>query len=302
MQAFFVEPGVELYSQRSQVPAYFCDHALYALRSQSTHGLSAGQVEIPVAVLPGHLLPYLHDIVPVVAVLWKWLIPAQRLGIASINARAELAHLGAGVVDVILPLDLVARRRQHVSQGVADDRVAGRGDSDRPGGIGADKFDLPPPSLANVHIAPTLPCGQDHLHLRHHPGRIQRKVDVPWPSHLDLAHERGRWDMFNYPSSNLAGGHPRLPRQAQADRRSVIAVAGLARAIHDDRRHLKRRQCAFLLRTLQSRDNQHCNPITNKFRMHCFIVHWSFLTLYGTTLLIACARLAAGMKPRRLPR
>ena len=49
---------------------------------------------------------------------------AERLQIAPVEGLSEGAHLRAGVVDVVFPLDVPAGGGQHARQGVAQHGVA----------------------------------------------------------------------------------------------------------------------------------------------------------------------------------
>jgi hypothetical protein len=93
----------------------------------------------------------------VVAVVGKGLVLAEGLGVTGVEALAELAHLGAGVVDVVLPLDLKPRGLQHAGQGVADDGVSCRPDGDGASRVGADELDLDALPSAEIDVAPILP-------------------------------------------------------------------------------------------------------------------------------------------------
>ncbi len=79
----------------------------------------------------------LGDVLALVAVLGRLLAAPRRL-----DGRCETLHLRAGVVVVVLALDLVPGEREHASDGVAVRPVPRRRDGDRPGRVRGDHLDL----------------------------------------------------------------------------------------------------------------------------------------------------------------
>ena len=77
----------------------------------------------------------------------------EQLGIAGIKGGGEEVELGAGVVDIELPLHRVAGGREHIGQAVAQRGVARAAIVDGAGGIGAHIFHLPALALAAVAVA-----------------------------------------------------------------------------------------------------------------------------------------------------
>ncbi len=67
-----------------------------------------------------------------------WLLPAP----ACLDRRAEEVHLSAGVVVVILALDVVARETEQPRDGVSVGAVARGGNGDRAGRVRRDHLDL----------------------------------------------------------------------------------------------------------------------------------------------------------------
>ena len=84
-------------------------------------------------------LRQLADVVALVAVLGRLLPAPDRL-----DRLAELVHLRARVVVVVLALDLVAAELEEAGERVADRAVPRRGDDDRPGRVRRDHLDLHP--------------------------------------------------------------------------------------------------------------------------------------------------------------
>src|SRR5439155_18319838 len=93
----------------------------------------------------------LFDVVAAVAVLVR-LLPMP----TCLDRGAELLHLGAGVVVVVLALDLVACELEQAGHRVAVGAVPRRGDRDRAGRVRGDHLDLDPLAagrLAGAKIA-----------------------------------------------------------------------------------------------------------------------------------------------------
>ena len=77
------------------------------------------------------------DVLAAVAVL-GWLLSAPD----GVDGRAEEVHLRAGVVVVVLALDVVAGELEQPGDGVAVGAVPRGGDGDRPGRVRRDELDL----------------------------------------------------------------------------------------------------------------------------------------------------------------
>jgi len=68
--------------------------------------------------------------------------PSMRSARPRLDRLPEAAHLGAGVVHVVLALDPVAGPLEDACQGVAVGGMAGRGDRHRPGRVGAHELQV----------------------------------------------------------------------------------------------------------------------------------------------------------------
>ena len=213
VQALLVEPGVEFYSQFLQVLSCLNEALRHSLLAQGPSGFQARHTEEAVTVFFGKLLSHFRDVLSLVAILWEWLVPAQGLGIAHVDTVAEMAHLGSRIVDIVFPLHLKARRAQNGRQGIADNRVAGGGDRDRPCGVGAHKLDLNRLALPKLKFAEILPFLEDGFDLRRQPRWGQRKVDIAWSRYFDLAQERCLWEVSGHLCGDLSRGHPYLSCQ-----------------------------------------------------------------------------------------
>jgi hypothetical protein len=96
------------------------------------------------------------NVIPLVAVL-RGLLPVPN----GRDRGAETLHLRAGVVVVVLALDLVPRELEQPRDRVADGAVASRRDRNRPGRVGRDHLDLHLLALLRRAGAIVRACGQD---------------------------------------------------------------------------------------------------------------------------------------------
>jgi len=94
-----------------------------------------------------------------------------------VEGFGEDAHLGAGVVDVVLALDVVAGGCEDAGEGVAKDGAAAVADLQGAGGVGGDELDLQLLSVADVDGAPGVGVGEDVVDLFALPVRGETQVD-----------------------------------------------------------------------------------------------------------------------------
>jgi hypothetical protein len=176
----------------------------------------------------GDLLGELAYVVARVAVLGR-LLPAR----PREDRLAEPVDLTAGVVEVVLALDLVADEAQDPPQCVAVRRVAAARGGQRPGRVGGDELDLDP--LARLGLAAAVAvAGRQHRGRRRGvPGVGEEDVEEAGPGDLHalepLAEPLGQ--LLAELLRDLA--RRRLQRRGQ-QHRSVggeIAEAGLARLL-----------------------------------------------------------------------
>ena len=97
--------------------------------------------------LDGVGVALLEELVALAVVAHQVVVGLIPLGLGEVRlveglvGPGEHRQLAAGVVDVVVGLDVVARKGEHAGQRVADDRVAGAADVDRPGRVRAGVFD-----------------------------------------------------------------------------------------------------------------------------------------------------------------
>ncbi len=125
------------------------------------------------------------NIFALIAVFGESMRHAAQFAQARVNRAAERRHLVAGVVDVILALDIEARGAQHFGDRVAHGGAASVPDVQRPGRVGADELDLHLLSLAKPGSSEALLFGHDAVEHCIPAGRSQEKIDEAGAGDLD---------------------------------------------------------------------------------------------------------------------
>ena len=179
----------------------------------------------------------LGDVVALVAVLRRLLPAPDRL-----DRLAELRHLRARVVVVVLALDVVAGELEQARDRVADRAVARRGDRDRAGRVRGDHLDLH--LLGPLRRAAAEP-GSGLQHLRQglaEPVGREPEVDEAGAGDLRaldlLQAQRGGGQLL----AELARRALAHRRQLHRDVGRVVAVLGVVRPLQLDRRPGKLRE------------------------------------------------------------
>ena len=172
----------------------------------------------------------LDDVLAAVAVFGR-LLPAPD----RVDREAEALDLGAGVVVVVLALDLVAREREQAREGIADRTVARRRDRERAGRVGGDHLDLH--ALPRVCPAGTVVGAglEDLAEDLAEPGRSQPEVDEAGAGDLGALDLRKTGRRNHQLLGQLARRLPARGRELQRDVGGVVAVRRVARALQLDR-------------------------------------------------------------------
>ena len=176
------------------------------------------RVEVPAVVVEANL-----------GVIDQRLDLAGPLALEKVKARDHIGHLHAGVVDVILYLDLVTQLAQHSDERVTQHRVAQVSDVCRLVGIdvgvldddlAGDRCKASPRGPPQVHpVSPT----------------VETQVDVAPASDLCSSHAGNRRQLGHQFFRNLPRGLLELLRQRKSHRQRQLTERHLARLLDNDR-------------------------------------------------------------------
>ena len=148
----------------------------------------------------------------------------------------EPVDLGAVVVEIVFAQYVGALRRQQPAQRVADGGPAGTPDVDGSGRVGRDEFqvDLVPGQCVGVAevVAGVDDVVDDHGLRR----RLEAHVDEAGPGHLRRGDAVGLRQRLGQPSGQFTRVRADLFAELQRQVARVIAVLGVARPLHGDRR------------------------------------------------------------------
>ncbi|CAB4911598.1 unannotated protein [freshwater metagenome] len=222
------EVGVEDDPEVGQGGLDLGEHQLDAAYPEPLLLLVLGQVED--AGLRGHdLCTDVGDVVTGVAVLGH---RAARRG--GHQAAGEPVDLGPGVVEVVLPADLSPGRGEQPAQRVADRRPPGGPQGHRPGRVGRHEL--------QVHLQPGERVGAAvGLPRRHRvDGDLAQRaggeghVEEPRTGHVDPLDTGLLAQVGGQQLGHLAGRPAGLLGQLERHGGGVVAVLGVARALHHD--------------------------------------------------------------------
>src|SRR5579885_59482 len=203
------------------------------------HALARPRVEVDAEALERVLDPLPHvrdgiagqlgqlaDVLAAVAVLGRLAALAHRL-----DRRAEAVHLRAGVVVVVLALDVVAGELEQPRDRVAVRAVARRRDDDRPGRVGGDHLHLHPlPRIGE----PAAVAGVDLVERLDEEPVGEPQVEEARAGDLDGGDLLERPDPLGQLARALARGAAVGAGGAQRDVRRVVAVRGVVRPLEHD--------------------------------------------------------------------
>ena len=173
----------------------------------------------------------LGDVLALVAVL-GWLLPAPH----RLDRGVKALHLRAGVVVVVLALDVVAGECQKPRDRVAVRAVSRRGDRDGPGRIRGHHLDLDPLPLDGRGGPERLSRLADLPHAVREPGVRQPEVHESGTCGLGTLRQPVGDDTLRDLGRDLARRTPLQPRELERDVRRVVAVLGVARPFERDGR------------------------------------------------------------------
>ena len=177
-----------------------------------------------IAVEPRELV----DVLALVAAL-GWILAAP----ARLDRGAEELDLPAGVVEVVLALDLMTGKGEQARNGVAVGAVPRRADRERPCRIRRDELDLNPLGLSRLPAAVVWPDLCERLA---EPAGRQPEIDKARSGDvgtLDLVERPG---LLHELGRKVPRRAPVLWRALQRDVRRVVAVGRILRPLELDRR------------------------------------------------------------------
>ena len=189
----------------------------------------------------GHLRRPVGDVLALVAVLRHRLGPPCRAARESANS----SHLPAPVVDVVLPVDLVAAPLEDAAQGVAVGRPPAAAGVERAGGVGADELDVDPLAAAQVvaGVARRRPPSTTWRSTSCSQASVEAEVHEPGPGHRRPRPRSGGGsavEPVGDGGGQLAGRRPGGLGQGQGHVRRPVAVLGPGRALDGDGRRAAR--------------------------------------------------------------
>ena len=155
------------------------------------------------------------------------------------DGRAEVAHLGAEIVEVVLAGDRVAGRLEDPAQQIAHERAARVADVERSGRVRGYELDVHAVRRCGRNAAPGVRASQDGADDVRERRIRERDVDEPWRGHRH-GPDDGAWASSIGPE--LRGQRLRDPQRRHAARpgqlhrevRREVAVLGVRRAFDLD--------------------------------------------------------------------
>ncbi len=174
-------------------------------------------------------LGQLRDVVPEVAALRRLLTAATRL-----DGCAELVHLSARVVVVVLARHVVPRVLEEPRHGIAVRPVPGRGHRDRPRRVRRDHLHLHPLDLVRETRSVAIACVEDLAQRVPVPGRREPEVDEARAGDLGTLDAFQRLCLGNQLCGDLARGLLALGSELQRSVRRVVPVVAARRPLEVD--------------------------------------------------------------------
>ena len=202
VEALLAEPDVEAHPKQLQVAPDLRHYFFQAQLAQFGYRLFRGEGEKAVFLLGDNLLRQLDHIVAEIAVGGHLGFFAQSLLVAGVEGTIESRHLAAGVVDIVFLFDVVALRRQDISQRAAQNRPPPVPDVEGAGGVDADELELDTAALAQVEVAVGFARRPDGVHLPGQPVVAQGEVDETGWGHGDAFDFGGGLNKGGYVLSN----------------------------------------------------------------------------------------------------
>ena len=184
------------------------------------------------------LLRQRPHVLAAITVLGKGQLLAAELEVSHPGAHGKDVHLPPGIVDVVLTLDVKARRSEDVGERRPVRCLASVADVQRAGGIGGDELQEYPLACAQPALAVGCALFVNAAELARVGLGGEMKVDEAGSCHLGARHERTVRQCRDDGCGELTRLAAASPGEAQREIGSEITVPRLARALHY---HLGRR-------------------------------------------------------------
>ena len=165
-------------------------------------------------------------------------ILAERLAVAQERRAREHIDLGAGIVDVIFPGDVMAGKVQQARQRIAEHRAPAMADMHRAGRIGGDVFDI---DLAGstCRAASVGSAFAQHGAQRIRPGlRLQGEIDEAGPGDIDRGNQIVMAQFFRDLFGEIAWLGLGFLGQHHRGVGRHVAMRGVARRLDHDARQI----------------------------------------------------------------
>ena len=167
---------------------------------------------------------------------------AQRLLVAQEGRAAERVDLRAGIVDVVLLGDGVARLGEQVGERIAHHRAARMRNMQRPGRVGRDVLDIHLLAAAHLRIAVGDPFLQAVAQPLAPEGVADLEVDEAWPRHRAIDHVRIGLEAREQRLGDVARLLARGLGQHHGGVGRDVAMRRIARRLGRDRGEIQRRR------------------------------------------------------------
>ena len=171
------EPHVETYPQVLQIVSDVLKHPIQADMANLVHGLLDRHGQEAVSLLLRNVLCQLDHVVAHVPALGHLRVSTQGLLVPDVEGVVEGLHLASGVVDVVLPGDVVAGGGEDRRQGISQHRAPGVAHVNGACGVYAHELHLDPLTLAQINVAVLVPLRNYALQLGCQPCGCEGEVD-----------------------------------------------------------------------------------------------------------------------------
>ena len=259
----FALPMVEFDSEEGEVVADLVDHEL-----QPALGEFAGRVFV--AVQPAisrfvfELLGHIDHVGALVAAVGQGDFASELLLVAGEEGATEESDLGAGVVDVVLALDIEAGGVEQRGEGVAEHGSASVADLQGAGRISGDELDLDAMSSAEFDAAPLVARFDHGQQLGALPVGVEGDVDEAGSGYVDAGDWFGAQDALGDGFGDIHGRHAHGAGQSEGDVAGIVAVLAFFGSFDAEFDRRDRRQGVLGLRQLEGVADQFAYEVSRR--------------------------------------